>query len=144
MQETEINKEKRRFYPYQINPHFLFNSFNVLSDLVYEDRKTAVNFIQQLSKLFRYVLESREKELVKLSEEMEFVRSFLYLLQIRLENKLEYAIDVDPAESDMIVPVSVQMLIENAVKHNEASTAFPLQIIIVKSRRYPEPKRSSV
>jgi two-component system, LytTR family, sensor kinase len=116
----------------QINPHFLFNSFNVLSDLVYEDQETAVKFIQQLSKLFRYVLDSREKELVKLSDEMEFVRSYFYLLKIRLENRLVYEIDVQTEPSEMIVPVSIQMLIENAVKHNEVSTAYPLKIRIVK------------
>jgi two-component system, LytTR family, sensor kinase len=116
----------------QINPHFLFNSFNVLSDLVYEDQETAVKFIQQLSKLFRYVLDSRDKELVSLAEEMEFVRSFLFLLKIRLENKLIYETDVHTEASELIVPVSVQMLIENAVKHNEASANYPLKIKIQK------------
>ena len=116
----------------QINPHFLFNNFNVLSDLVYEDQETAVKFIQQMSKLFRYVLDSRDKELVTLAEEMEFVRSFLFLLKIRLENKLIYETDVHTEASELIVPVSVQMLIENAVKHNEASASYPLKIKIQK------------
>lgn len=116
----------------QINPHFLFNSFNVLSDLVYEDQETAVKFIQQMSKLFRYVLDSRDKELVTLAEEMEFVRSFLFLLKIRLENKLIYETDVHAEASELIVPASVQMLIENAVKHNEASANYPLKIKILK------------
>lgn len=136
--EAEKLKTQMIAYKYevlrnQINPHFLFNSFNVLSDLVYEDQDLAVKFIQQLSKLFRYVLDSRDKDLVKVSEEMEFVRSFVYLLKIRMENKLEVDIDVESAADEMIVPVSIQMLIENAVKHNEASEAFPLKIKIQKN-----------
>ena len=114
----------------QINPHFLFNSFNVLSDLVYENQELAVKFIQQLSKLFRYVLESREKELVPVAEEIEFVKSFSYLLNTRFENKLQIHIDVAARQHEMIVPVSIQMLIENAVKHNEVSDSFPLKINI--------------
>lgn len=133
--EAEKLKTQMIAYKYevlrnQINPHFLFNSFNVLSDLVFEDQDLAVKFIQQLSRLFRYVLDSRDKELVKVSEEMDFVRSFVYLLSIRMENKLEVDIDVESAADEMIVPVSIQMLIENAVKHNEASEAFPLSIKI--------------
>lgn len=130
---TQMMAYKYEVLRNQINPHFLFNSFNVLSDLVYEDQETAVKFIQQLSRLFRYVLESREKELVKLSDEMEFVRSYFYLLKIRMENKLDYEIDVQAENAEMIVPVSIQMLIENAVKHNEASAGFPLKIKILKN-----------
>jgi sensor histidine kinase YesM len=129
---AEVMTYKYEVLRNQINPHFLFNSFNVLSDLVYEDQETAVKFIQQLSKLFRYVLDSREKELVTLAEEMEFVSSFLYLLKIRLEDKLIYETDVQAEASEMIIPVSVQMLIENAVKHNEASSGYPLKIKIQK------------
>lgn len=122
----------------QINPHFLFNSFNVLTDLVYENQALAVKFIQQLSKLFRYVLESREKELVPLMEEIEFVKSFAYLLHTRFENKLFIDIGVQGLPDEMIVPVSIQMLIENAVKHNEVSDAFPLRISIRKKDDYIE------
>jgi two-component system, LytTR family, sensor kinase len=129
---TQMMAYKYEVLRNQINPHFLFNSFNVLSDLVYDDQETAVKFIQQMSRLFRYVLDSRDKELVKLSEEIEFARSFLFLLKIRLEDKLIYEIDVNPEATEFIVPVSVQMLIENAVKHNEASTGFPLKIKILK------------
>jgi two-component system, LytTR family, sensor kinase len=127
---TQVMTYKYEVLRNQINPHFLFNSFNVLSELVYEDQDLAIRFIQQLSKLFRYVLDSRDKEMVKVSEEMEFVRSFLYLMKIRLENKLESDIDIESLADEMIIPVSIQMLIENAVKHNEASEAFPLKIKI--------------
>ncbi len=135
---TEMMAYKYEVLRNQINPHFLFNSFNVLSDLVYEDQDLAVKFIQQLSKLFRYVLESREKELVSIMEEMEFVKSFSYLLQTRFEHKLKIDIDVSASDNEMIVPVSIQMLIENAVKHNEVSDAFPLKISIRKNNGYIE------
>lgn len=117
----------------QINPHFLFNSMNVLSDLVYDDQAMAVKFIQQMSDLFRYVLDSRDKELVPLRDELEFIRSYTFMLKTRFEEKLKIEIDVDPNTDDYIVPMSLQMLIENAVKHNEVSGAFPLHISIRKN-----------
>lgn len=135
---TEMLAYKYEVLRNQINPHFLFNSFNVLSDLVYENQDLAVKFIQQLSKLFRYVLDSRDKELVPLKDEMEFVKSFAYLLEIRFENKLKIHIDVPVDDDELIVPVSIQMLIENAVKHNEVSQAFPLTISIRKQDDYIE------
>jgi hypothetical protein len=117
----------------QINPHFLFNSLNVLSDLVYDDKELAVKFIRQLSDLFRYVLDSRDKELVPLVEELEFIRSFTFLLKTRFEQKLMIDIDVQPNQNEYIVPMTLQLLIENAVKHNEVSEAFPLHIQIRKT-----------
>ena len=117
----------------QINPHFLFNSLNVLSDLVYDDQALAVKFIRQLSDLFRYVLDSRDKELVPLREEIDFIRSFTFLLKTRFEEKLKIEIDVQSDPDDYIVPMTLQLLIENAVKHNEVSEAFPLRISIRKN-----------
>lgn len=126
----------------QINPHFLFNSLNVLSDLVYDDQKLAVKFIRQLSDLFRYVLDSRDKELVPLADELEFMRSFTFLLKTRFEEKLLISIDVDPLPDDYIVPMTLQLLIENAVKHNEVSEAFPLSIEIRKTGDFLEVKNN--
>jgi len=116
----------------QINPHFLFNSLNVLSDLVYDDQAMAVKFIRQLSDLFRYVLDSRDKELVPLKDELEFIRSFTFLLKTRFEEKLKIEIDVQANPDEYIVPMTLQLLIENAVKHNEVSEAFPLRILVRK------------
>lgn len=116
----------------QINPHFLFNSLNVLSDLVYDDQAIAVKFIRQLSDLFRYVLDSRDKELVPLKDELEFIRSFTFLLKTRFEQKLKIEIDVQANPEEYIVPMTLQLLIENAVKHNEVSEAFPLRITVRK------------
>lgn len=116
----------------QINPHFLFNSLNVLSDLVYDDQAMAVKFIRQLSDLFRYVLDSRDKELVPLKDELEFIRSFTFLLKTRFEEKLKIDVDVQANPEEYIVPMTLQLLIENAVKHNEVSEAFPLRISVRK------------
>jgi len=135
--ETERVKAEMLSYKYetlqnQINPHFLFNSFNVLSDLVYEDQKKAVTFIKQMSQLFRYVLDSREKELVPINEELDFIASYAYLLQTRFEDKLVFDIQVAAEANEMMVPMTLQFLIENCVKHNEISASKPLQINIFR------------
>ncbi len=128
--KSEMLKYKYESLQNQINPHFLFNSFNVLSDLVYEDQKKAVNFIKQMSQLFRYVLDSRDKELVTIAEELEFITSFAYLLQTRFEEKLTITFDVKTEQDEMIVPMTMQLLIENCVKHNEVSALKPLNISV--------------
>jgi sensor histidine kinase YesM len=122
----------------QINPHFLFNSFNVLSDLVYEDQAQAVTFIRQMSDLFRYVLDSRDKELVSLNEELEFMKSYAFLLKTRFGDKLKLDIDLNPDINAYIVPMTLQLLVENAVKHNEVSEKFPLSISIRQNNGYIE------
>lgn len=122
----------------QINPHFLFNSFNVLSDLVYEDQAQAVTFIRQMSDLFRYVLDSREKELVTLYEELEFMNSYVFLLKTRFGDKLNLQVDLNPEKDEYIVPMTLQLLVENAVKHNEVSEKFPLSISIRQNCGYIE------
>ena len=135
--EAERFKAEMLSYKYealqnQINPHFLFNSFNVLSDLVYEDQKKAVGFITQLSQLFRYVLDSREKELVPIKEELEFIKAYSYILQTRFEEKLIIQQEFKAKENEMIVPMTLQLLIENCVKHNEISGGQPLTVSITR------------
>ena len=122
----------------QINPHFLFNSLNVLSELVYDDQDLAVKFIRQLSDLFRYVLDSRDRELVPLSEELDFTGSYIFLLKIRFENKLNIKTDVEVQANDYLIPMTLQLLIENAVKHNEVSAEFPLSVSIRKKNEFIE------
>ena len=115
----------------QVNPHFLFNSLNTLSSLIYQDQDTASNFVRELSTVYRYILEKRKDEVVTLEEEMKFSGSFQYLLELRFKNKLIFNIDVDePARKMMIVPLTLQILIENAVKHNIVSAKKPLTIDI--------------
>lgn len=122
----------------QINPHFLFNSFNVLSDLVYDDQAQAVKFIRQMSDLFRYVLDSRDKELVSLNEEVEFMNSYTFLLKTRFGDKLSLDVNLNPNSKAFIVPMTLQMLVENAVKHNEVSEQYPLRVSIKQNGQYIE------
>lgn len=116
----------------QVNPHFLFNSFTALSSLVYKDQDKAVEFINQLSKVYRYVLEQKDKEIVSLEEELAFLNSVVYLYSIRFEQNLKVDISVDFQKDEMIVPMSLQMLFENAVKHNEISDKAPLRVDIFR------------
>lgn len=113
----------------QVNPHFLFNSFNALTNLVYEDQDKAAKFIKQLSEVYRYVLDTRDREVVSLEEEMKFLNSYLYLQQIRFGHKLKVEILLNGQQS-MVAPLALQMLIENAIKHNIVSEEIPLNIRI--------------
>jgi len=114
----------------QVNPHFLFNSLNVLTTLVYKDQDLAAKFIKQLANVYRYVLDMKDKELVDIGTEIEFLRSYAFMQQIRYESGLKIRIDV-PADTHLkVVPLSVQMLLENAIKHNVISRDEQLNINI--------------
>ncbi|MDH4091372.1 MAG: histidine kinase [Cyclobacteriaceae bacterium] len=113
----------------QVSPHFLFNSFNALTNLVYEDQDKAAKFIKQLSEVYRYVLDSRDKEVVSLDEERKFLTAYLFLQQIRFGDKLDLNIQLDGTRS-LVAPLVLQMLVENAIKHNIISTENPLKIYI--------------
>jgi len=113
----------------QVNPHFLFNNLNVLSTLVYKDPGIASDFIEELAKVYRYVLQNFEKELIEVRTELDFIRSYIYLLEKRFGHSLQIEIDVPEAfQNHYIVPVAMQMLIENAIKHNVSSRNRPLHI----------------
>ncbi len=116
----------------QINPHFLFNSLNALTNLVYEDQDQAALFIRKLAEVYRYVLDTQDKEVVSLSDELAAVRSFVFLHKIRFEDNLQVDIQISEDENLMLPPLSLQMLVENAIKHNEISTEYPLHIWIVR------------
>lgn len=119
----------------QVNPHFLFNSLNALTNLVYEDQDKAANFIKQLSEVYRYVLDTRDKEVVPLEDEVKFLRSYAFLQQIRFGDKLSIEVSLNGLQS-MIAPLALQMLIENAVKHNEVSEENPLQIKVFNDSKF--------
>ena len=113
----------------QINPHFMFNCFNVLSTLVYKDADTSAKFIAQISNVYRYLLHSQERKVVTLQEELLFVESYLYLLQMRYGDNLIIEKDIKAnLEEFYVAPASLQMLIENAIKHNIVSKNNPLTI----------------
>ena len=115
----------------QVNPHFLFNSLNVLTSLIKIDPDLAESFTERLSKVYRYVLENKEKDLVSLATELEFLNAYLFLLGIRFMNKLVIEIHIDKVYNDyQILPIAIQLIIENAIKHNTFSKAQPLKIKI--------------
>lgn len=114
----------------QVNPHFLFNSLNALSNLIYEDQDQAAKFVKKLSEVYRYVLESRDKELVELSTEIEFVKSYIFLQKIRFQDNLQVEMKNIKTNGKKIIPLALQMLLENAIKHNEISDEHPLTVII--------------
>ncbi len=115
----------------QIDPHFLFNSLNVLTSLIGENPKQAERFTTKLSKVYRYVLEQRNKELIPLSEELQFARTYMELLQMRFEDAIQFDIPSEISNEELkIVPLSLQLLLENAVKHNVVSSSKPLQLRI--------------
>ncbi|MEL6866896.1 MAG: histidine kinase [Bacteroidota bacterium] len=122
----------------QVNPHFLFNSLNTLTYLIPEDPRLAVRFVQKLSKVYRYILEIREQKLIPLSEELSFLESYVFLLKERFGNNLDVDINIPDAVKQMkVVPLSLQILIENAIKHNVISTEKPLhvEVFIEKDNR---------
>lgn len=114
----------------QVNPHFLFNSLNALTNLVYENQDMAADFIRKLSKVYRYVLDTQSQEVVSLEKEMAFVKSYLFLQEIRFDDKLKVNILIDGYEQKMIPPMALQMLMENAIKHNTIAEEEPLTIDI--------------
>ncbi len=113
----------------QVNPHFLFNSLNTLTYIIPEDQKLAVRFVQQLSKVYRYILEIRDRKLICLSEELDFLKSYVFLLKERFGDNLKVEIEIpERFLSKKVVPLSLQILIENAIKHNVISSLKPLKI----------------
>lgn len=115
----------------QIDPHFLFNSLNVLSSLIEENPENAQRFTTSLSKVYRYVLEQKDKDLIPIEEELAFAKTYMNLLQMRFENSLTYEVIIDTIKPEAkVVPLSLQLLLENAVKHNIISEQKPLHIKI--------------
>ncbi|MEO1258804.1 MAG: histidine kinase [Bacteroidota bacterium] len=113
----------------QVNPHFLFNSLNTLMNIVAEDQKLAISFLKKLSKVYRYVLESRGEQLITLSDEMNFMEAYIFLQKERFQKNLQIEINIDEQYHQFyIVPLALQILFENAIKHNIVSSKKPLNI----------------
>lgn len=113
----------------QVNPHFLFNSLNSLSLLVREDQKAAGRFINKLSFLYRYILQSKDQDLVTLKEELRFLESYIHLIEVRYRENFMVNINIkDDLLQNKIPTLALQLLMENAVKHNEISDDRPLKV----------------
>jgi LytS/YehU family sensor histidine kinase len=132
--EQALREEKLKFQyqvlKAQINPHFLFNSFNALSELMHDDVNKADKYIDDLSKMYRYIIDNEDKKLVPLKDELEFVNHYFNLQKVRNGEKVSLDIRIPDKSKYEVVPVSVQSLVENAIKHNSATVSNPLQIEI--------------
>ena len=121
----------------QLNPHFLFNSLNTLIAEIEYDPKNAVHFTKHLSSVYRYVLQSQDKMLVTLGEELEFIRSYLFLHEVRLCNCLTCQNNVSAEYTErMLPPLTLQLLIENVIKHNSITSNKPMVITISIESEY--------
>jgi hypothetical protein len=121
----------------QLSPHFLFNSFSILSNLVHHDPVLAERFIQELSKTYRYILEQKTYDTVPLAVELSFMTSYIFLLQLRFKGKFTIQQKIpEDANRWKIAPVTLQLLIENAVTHNQMSEERPLLIMISIENSY--------
>lgn len=133
-QNEKVKREalslKYRVLQDQVNPHFLFNSLNVLETLIDLDVKKSKDFTRKLSSFYRDVLLFKDEELISLKEELEFIRKYIYLQQIRFGEALEVDIIANEKVKGNVIPLSLQALVENAIKHNEISIAKPLKIVI--------------
>ncbi|HZW63718.1 MAG TPA: 2TM domain-containing protein [Flavobacteriaceae bacterium] len=115
----------------QLDPHFLFNSLNVLTSLIEENPENALEFTTSLSKVYRYVLEQKNKDLVTVDEELDFAKTYMSLLKMRFEDSIIFEIpDKASNPESKVVPLSLQLLLENAVKHNMVTSKKPLHIKI--------------
>jgi sensor histidine kinase YesM len=121
----------------QLDPHFLFNSLNVLTSLIEEDPMQAQKFTTSLSKVYRYVLEQKSKNLISVDEELQFARTYIRLLKMRFEDSIIFEIPEKATDPEAkIVPLSLQLLLENAVKHNVVTSSKPLHIRIYEEDGY--------
>jgi LytS/YehU family sensor histidine kinase len=142
LQKTErLEKEKTQVQfdnlKNQLNPHFLFNSLTLLDGLIHEDPALASQFLQHMSKVYRYILQNKEKELVTVSTENNFIENYISLMETRFGAALSIERKFSPAALEKkVVPVTLQILIENAIKHNIATQAQPLKIEIMNDEKF--------
>ncbi|HCZ35904.1 MAG TPA: histidine kinase [Cytophagales bacterium] len=121
----------------QLNPHFLFNALASLNSLILEDQQLASKFLQHLSKVYRYVLQHKEQNLVSLQTELDFIRNYTFLAETRFDKALSIQVVTRPEDLDkQLVPVTLQVLLENAFKHNVIEVARPLSIQVYTESNY--------
>ena len=127
--ETQLATYRYDTLKNQLNPHFLFNALNTLSGLIYIDADKADEFTHRLSKLYRYILDVQKEEVVLLERELNLARDFLYLNNIRFNNQINTTFSVQD-EMVYVVPMALQLLLENVIKHNIVNEQYPMQIEI--------------
>lgn len=121
----------------QIDPHFMFNNFSILSELIMENPMAADKFLEHLSNVYRYVVQNLKRNTVSIQEEITFLRSYIYLIKMRYEDAVRIALDETLSRSEgLIPPVCLQLLVENAIKHNQLSAVQPLKIYIYREKNY--------
>jgi LytS/YehU family sensor histidine kinase len=132
----------------ELEPHFILNSFTSLFHLIKGDPERAQNFVQKLSRVYKYLLANKDREMISIGEELDFIQSYYYLLQIRHDHNIEIHFDLDVVpRNGMIIPCALQILVENAVKHNQFQEQSPLHIwikreedwLIVENELQPKP-----
>jgi sensor histidine kinase YesM len=135
LQREQKLREEKLIFQYQtlknqVSPHFLFNSLNTLSSLIQKDPELSERFINKFCTIYRYILEKADVNMVRLDEEIEFITNYFYLQKIRDDGKIELHVNVDEPELYQTLPISLQLLVENALKHNAATHKNPLIIRI--------------
>lgn len=121
----------------QLSPHYLFNTLNTIASLIHRDATTTEGFIRKFAQTFTYILDSHQKELVPLKKEVEFIQAYYFLLKIRFEKALELTVQLDNVSLDSVIPpMTLQLLVENAVKHNHFSEEKPLSICISSDEQH--------
>ena len=135
LEAAQLEKEKTMMQYHhlknQVNPHFLFNTLSSLDGLIQSDPPLASEFIRHLSKVYRYVLEHKENEVVNVETELNFIQHYISLLQIRYKKKIDIKLDISEEARDKgIVMITLEMLIDNAIKHNVMHEASPLHITV--------------
>jgi len=135
--DHERSKAEMALLRNELDPHFMFNSLNTLSHLIMNDPETAHSFNSKLSSVYKYFLLNKERELISLHDELEFISNYFFLLQIRHDNKLQLQTNLNGEEGKtMVLPCALQILVENAVKHNEFTDQKPLTINITMNGQY--------
>ena len=113
----------------QVNPHFLFNSLNTLASIIPDDQERGVRFVTKLSKVYRYILDIKDQKLISVRDELDFLHSYTYLLKERFGDNIVIEINVDDSDFEkLIMPLSLQITFENAIKHNIITSSKPLHI----------------
>ena len=129
--QEAVTRSKLESLKMQLDPHFVFNNFSTLTELIYEDQKEAASFLENITRVYRYMISNSNKDTITVKEEIEFLNAYFYLLKKRLGGKIALKIEVDSSSLGLhLPPLTLQLLVENAVKHNMATLANPLTITV--------------